>query len=368
MKTGEAKRNTEIQNLRAIAAICIMIGHMPLALPGILIHGYSFVSLFLVFTGFFAARQFRKKYSESVSSLTVMKKELVAKCFRLAPLMWIWILIYFFIGNLVNYLGGSYGDPARWCSELKAALLLYYNYYLAGLSIGGLFGQYWTLFVEIHFYVLFVFLFLLVRKDRYRRYLSLAIVLLTIFVFRPLTAKNMIRYSTQAHLDSLFAGVFIGLLDGKQKPAENHGKLLHPFVGTILVTALYLSAYFFDTYGVSGSIKYTVYMLNASLILLLAEKNVGYFSYGKVADRILLRIGNASASIYVCHVILFSCVYYNIYANTTLIPEVLKFTDWGVCLQVVFLVLLACVMGHISYCLIEKPYIRYSKELVERIA
>jgi len=361
-------RNYEIQNLRAIAMICVLIGHMPIVLPNILLHGYTFVSLFLVISGYFAAVQFKRKYSETTGSFKIIRNEMINKMFRLFPLMWIWILIYFIVANLFIYLGGQYGDMDRWYGELKSALLLYYNYYLARLDIGGLFGQYWTLFVEIHFFLIFILLFVLFRKKKSRIVLSAAMVIITIFVFRPLTPLKEIRYATLAQLDSLFCGVLIGLCCEEKKYLKkyNINKLVKKSIGLVLCVTLFLLGWYFDTYMNNPFIKYTVYTVLASIILFLARENDGWFSYGEKTNLFLRWCGDASASTYVSHVIIYSCIYYNLYYNTNIIPEIIKNTWWGICIQVVLLILVACCVGRISYKLIELPYGNYGKMLLSK--
>lgn len=98
--------NEEFQLLRAISMLVILLGHMPLQLPNCLMHGYSFVTLFFVLSGYLAAVQFKKKYHTGVSKAVILKAEMLNRFYRLAPLMSIWILIYFMIGNLIGYFGG----------------------------------------------------------------------------------------------------------------------------------------------------------------------------------------------------------------------------------------------------------------------
>ena len=161
-------KNREIQNIRAVAMIAVLLGHMPIIMPNVLLHGYSYVSLFFVLSGYLATVTFNRKYAAKTGARfgNVAKIELANRALRLLPLMLIWIMIYFLTSNLIIFYGGQYGDMYRWTNEIKAAFTLTYNYYLAGLDIGGLFGQYWSLFVEIHFFILFVFLFGLVRNKK----------------------------------------------------------------------------------------------------------------------------------------------------------------------------------------------------------
>lgn len=99
-------KNYEIQRIRAIALICILIGHLPFATSKYLIHGYSWVSLFLIITGYFSVQSL-VRHNNSESRLSVIKSEFIKRFFRLFPLMYIWILIYFFIGWTTVFLGGG---------------------------------------------------------------------------------------------------------------------------------------------------------------------------------------------------------------------------------------------------------------------
>ena len=365
------EKNNDIQVLRAIGMLLILIGHMPIALPNFLLHGYSFVSLFFVISGYLMAKIFNLKYGTSFKSATVIKKEFVIKFFRLIPLMYIWILIYFIIGTFINNYGGSYGDMSRWASELKASVLLVYNYYLAGLSIGGLFGQYWSLFVEIHFYILSVIIFLVIRENKARIVASSIIVLAVILVLRPLTQANLVRYSTHTQLDSCFMGVIIACLF-KDEPYLSKFKIpvaIKTLISSTLILLLFLTPYLFDSYFDNMNVKYFVYLVLSSTILFLARENDGWIFGGllKKAKKLFVALGDSSASTYVCHIILFSGIYTNVYYYTNLIPDCIKTTSWGTWVQVIFLITIACVVGRISFELIEKPYAKFGKDIVKKI-
>ena len=65
-------KNREIQNLRAIAMLAVLIGHMPIVLPNELLHGYSFVSLFFAISGYLAVVSFNKKYTLAPPELSIL--------------------------------------------------------------------------------------------------------------------------------------------------------------------------------------------------------------------------------------------------------------------------------------------------------
>ena len=293
--------NNELQILRAYAIIAVLLGHMSIMLPDFLMHGYSAVSLFFVLSGYLAAVNFQYKYDgKEVKNYLIVKNEFISKVFRLVPSMWIWILIYFFIGSYINFLGGSYGDTARWFVEIKHVLTGTYNYYLAGLPIGGLIGQYWSLFVEIHFYILFTMLFIFLKKRSQRIILSSAIIFLTTFLFRPLTEAGLIRYCTHTQLDALFAGVVLGLtVHGKKEkiviPAYAKKLIMYG-----LLILLFILPYFLDN-SWHPNFKYPLYTLISALIVLGGGSNSGWVwngdSRGKI-KKLLVDIGNKSFSIY----------------------------------------------------------------------
>ena len=350
------QKNYEIQRIRAIALICILIGHMPFNTSKYVIHGYTFVTLFLIITGYFSTISLINKYDNSISRLKVIKSELINRVLRLFPLMWIWILIYFFIGWIFIFQGGQYGDWGRWKNELIHAFNLTYNYYLAKLDIGGLFGQYWTLFVEIHFAIIFIILYGIIRNSKTRKIIAVSFVLLTVFIFRPLTPTREVRYVTHAHFDALFCGVLIALYDKKKIINFDISERIKPIISIILCIVMLLSGYFFDTYYNNMNIKYVFYSLLGCVIFLMAKDNDGWFNFGKIINKFLDFVGDTSASTYVSHIIIYSCVYYNLYYNTNLIPVVIQSTFWGIILQILFLELFAFGVGWISMQIIEKPF------------
>lgn len=201
-----------------------------------------------------------------------------------------------------------------------------------------------------------------------RQYLSIVFILLTVFCFRPLTPAGEVRYVTHAHLDALFAGVLIALFEDKRNGnSDNNNNNTHKYIiSIVLCLVMLLSAYFFDTYYNKMNIKYTFYTVVGCLIFILAKENNGWFNFGKVINRFLDFAGDASASTYVSHIILYSCVYHNIYYNTTVIPIWIKTTFWGTVIQVVMLELVAIAIGWLSLQLIEKPYILLAKKIIEK--
>ena len=365
-------RNQEIQYLRAYGLIAILLGHMPLAIPNFLMHGYTFVSLFLAIAGYFTVLQFEKRYSEKdFRGIKVFERELVNRFFRLVPLMTIWILLYYIVSHVGYYKGWQYGDELRWIAELKAAILGYYNYYLAGLEIGGLFGQFWTLYVEIHLFIILLLTLIFFRTRRSRAIVLVSLIIITIFILRPMTPNIIVRYATHAQADSFLGGALLALLTkdrGKILDRTSISLKVKKLVGLSLVIVLFISGYLFDSFLNNPNIKYFVYTVLSLLVLFLARENDGWFAFkeGSAVSKVLGFLGQVSASTYVSHVLLYSCVYWNI-NNLGIIPKAFNDSVIGITAQVVFLLLAAPLVGYISYSLIEKPYGAFGKSVMNGI-
>lgn len=361
-------RNPDIQNLRAFGLIAILLGHMPVVLPNILLHGYTFVSLFLAISGYFTVLQFEKRYSgKDFRGIRVFEREMVNRFFRLVPLMVIWIMLYYFVSHIGYNYGWMYGDEGRWLAELKSAALGYYNYYLAGIEIGGMFGQFWTLYVEIHLFIILI----LFRSKRSRVLILGTMIASVIIVLRPVTPDMMVRYVTHAQADSFLGGALMALLlkDGK-KHLENIkvNSVIKNAAGLLLILILFFSGYFFDNFFNNPEIKYFCYTLLTMLILFLAVENDGWFAYKncRPVSAVLGFLGKVSASTYVSHVLLFSCVYWNL-NNLGIVPQALNNSAAGIVLQIIMLILAAALVGYVSCNLIEKPYGEFGKKIMNGI-
>ena len=186
-------------------------------------------------------------------------------------------------------------------------------------------------------------------------------------MLRPLTPLKLIRYVTHAHLDSLFAGVLIGLCcEEKVYIKKTISPWIKQLIGVLLCVLMLLAGYVFDRYHNNPNVKYFVYTAISTVILFLARERNGWFDYPGAVGRLLTWCGDTSASVYVSHVLLYSCVYYNVYYNTTWIPEKIKTTSAGIALQVISLLVAACLLGRISYHLIEVPYGLLAKKYLSK--
>ena len=163
------KRNEEIQKLRVFALIMACMGHFPFAMPDLLVHGYTGVTIFFVISGYVCALSYQRtleQYKTSPAPRACTAVEFwLSRVFRVFPVIIVWLLVYFLTGQYLNIIGGSYGDLKRWFKEIGWWLSGAYNYHYAMSQMPGLFGHFWSLAIEIQFYAILPLFFAAFRKQ-----------------------------------------------------------------------------------------------------------------------------------------------------------------------------------------------------------
>ena len=359
----------EIEKLRAAALLMVILGHMPIRMPDILVHGYTGVSIFFVISGYVNCHSFEnalRRY-EDHTGLRAALDYWVSRFFRVVPVVGIWLLLYFVCGHITGALGGSYGDTARFLKEYRWWLGGFYNYHFALSRMGGLFGHLWTMAVEIQFYLFLPFFYLIFRSRKAKGAVCAVLIALACAA-RFFTPDDLAGKLTHTQMDSLFAGVMLylyrdrlhfGALDRVPGAAKKA-------VGACMILALFLLPWRMD-YFVSAALRYPVFTLLAAVLVYLAQLDQGWImGSGGVTERIALWAAGVSFSTYISHVLLYSCVYYNFF------ELVLKTRfPWltgrkGTALQALFLVLAALAVGALSRFFIEKPYAMLGKSVMTK--
>lgn len=365
----------EIQKLRAFAVLMVLFGHMPLKLPQVIMHGYSGVNLFFVISGYVVTLSFLHQEQKHINHRGRLLRDFyLRRLFRIFPVAIGWIFIYFIIAQFINFGGGGYGDMNRWIKEIVWFFSGSYNYALAISKMPGLFGQYWSLAVEIQFYFVLPLLLIIFRKSKTRIVMSILVIALTSTLFRFITASDNIGMFTHTQMDALFIGIAICLMfhgDTKAKKwiDEKFKIELTPVIKNLislsLVIALFILPSFMDE-TIHPIIKYPIYNLLAAILVILAQRDTGWIlGKSKCLEKIFGNIAEWSYSIYISHVILYSGVFYFLfYKYIDIIPDWIYSTTTGVMLQALFLLLIALLIGAVSYYFIETPYTKYGKNLI----
>lgn len=205
----------DIQGLRAIAVLAVIIFHLnPAWLPG----GFVGVDIFLVISGFLISSILLHKKSQAQYSLTgTLSYFYSSRLKRIAP-------AYFATLILVSLVAAVLFLPAdlkTYQDSLEKAAWFNSNNYFA--TFGDYFApasheqpllHTWSLAVEIQFYLLAPFIFLLLTCRQLRWLLPCAIILLTAYAEYRLQQgiEQATYYSLAARLPAFFMGGWIALL------------------------------------------------------------------------------------------------------------------------------------------------------------
>lgn len=276
-------RNNNIQALRAIAALSVLLFHaVPFfeiagsqlgSIKNWLGHGYWGVDLFFVISGFIIARNLRHR-----TSLPEIFKFAKRRAYRIYLGYWPVLAIatlYYFVAN-----------PERIAHINPVATLFLLSHHIPELII----GQAWSLSFEIFFYLLSAVLAVIGNQFARKAILAYSIIIIAINLSGDLVQQN---FFFNPHLLELFAGTLLGQA---VFPAITKLKLL--FAGTLPPTLLYI----WFCQPTPGPFLTVVLTGSASLVLVLiadALQNIGINP-----ESWLSRLGDSSYALYLVHYLL----------------------------------------------------------------
>jgi peptidoglycan/LPS O-acetylase OafA/YrhL len=369
---------TDLQRLRAVAILMVLFGHTGLALPNPVLHGYTGVSLFFAISGYVVALSIMRRLPEVTPvrdrfDWPFLRDFFTRRVFRIVPVAAVWALISVVVVEGINRLGGTTVWVVPWPREIRWLLSGMYNYSFAAVRMPAVLGHYWSLAVEMHFYILLPFLMMAIRNRRILAGVCAAAALAVTTVLRMVTPDAMIGFLTHTQADALFAGVLICLMAamGLRPAVRSTEDVALPMwvknvVFAVLVGALFYLPSVLD-YEWAAIYRYPVFTALAAVAVLLAQRNTGWVFGGVPAlGRALSYLGDRSYSLYVCHPILWIGVYpYLIQRYGAGLPGWVRSTAPGIWLQFAGMFIVALVVTELSYQLIEVPYIERGKRLIE---
>ncbi len=361
-------RIKDIEKLRAMALLMVLFGHLPVAIPPLFIHGYTGVVLFFIISGYVCCLSFEKSISnyQKHPRIYATVEFYIARLFRVIPVILIWLLIYFVCAHFVNYLGGAYGDTVRFIKELGWWNSGLYNYHFAYSKMPGLFGHMWSMAIELQFYLFLPLFYLVLPTKKLRNIISICLIVLS-FVFLAITEEDVSGKLTHTQMGSLFIGVFLYTNRTALKELQifiNKPILKKIITGACLI-GIFILPYWLDG-NVSSVIKYLIFYVIGGGLVYTAQLDTGWYPSSPKITAFLLKIASVSFSTYVSHILLFSCVYYNLYTLVLLPACPWLSTSGGIVLQVISLLCLSLFVGWLSSELIEKPYAVYGKKIIEK--
>ena len=291
----------DIQGLRAIAVSAVIVFHLnPAWLPG----GFVGVDIFLVISGFLISSiLLHKKSKPEYKLLRTLNYFYSSRIKRIVPAYYTMLIVISLIAAVL-FLPG---DFSVYRDGLKNAAWFSSNHYFA--TFGDYFApanheqpllHTWSLAIEIQFYLIAPFVFLLLPKRMLSWLLPLSIIVLTAYAeyrLRMLGLEQATYYSLIARLPAFFMGAWVALLIGKKDEFRGgeRCKLSFMWLAIALITTSLcvpkLTGYF---PGIAGLIPIT----GAALIIFLNASNpITQF----LSSRILVWIGALSYSLYLWH-------------------------------------------------------------------
>lgn len=291
----------DIQGLRAIAVLAVIVFHLnPAWLPG----GFVGVDIFLVISGFLISSILLHKKSKSeYKLLPTLSYFYSSRIKRIAPVYYTTLIVISVIAAVL-FLPA---DFATYRDGLKKAAYFNSNNYFAN------FGDYfapanheqpllhtWSLAIEIQFYLLAPFIFLLLPKRLLNWVLPICIIGLTAYAeyqLRIAGNQQATYYSLMARLPAFFLGAWVALLIGKSNELAGGGRRglsLTWLAAGLIALALALPKITGHFPGLAGLLP----TVGAALIILLNANNR---LTQLLSNKTLVWIGALSYSLYLWH-------------------------------------------------------------------
>lgn len=339
-----------IDSLRAIAAIFVMAAHLwgtasqNIIFPGIFekaIDAIVFGAADIGKTGvviFFAVSGFVIPFSLQKGASNNIKRFAISRFFRLYPLYWVLIIL------AVTAFGHKTGTL-----RLLANLTMFQRF----IGIDDLLGVFWTLQIELIFYILCVFLFWLKslhsEKAMFRNfYFFIALA------FIMSIARYMTNIKLPVALPLSLSVMFFGFIWRKYLLNEGRIRLaevvtcLAVFVVTLLPITLlaYNNNYGFSEIWYKYFIAYT-----AALLIFISLTKI--FT---IKNFVASYLGRISFSIYLLHELI----------GVPLLNYLIKFKIVSPYIMLLASILIVFAASSATYYLIEKPFIQLSKRINSR--
>ena len=344
-KTNKINYRPEIDSLRAISVIAVIIYHAQINFLGypLLPGGYLGVDIFFLLSGYLITSIILNDLKQNKFSFTFFyirraRRILPALFFLLLcilPLAWIFLQPAALI-DFVNSILFSLGFSSN------------FYFYYTGLEYGAISGllkpllHTWSLAVEEQFYILYP-IFLVTIFFFHKKLINILVIVLFFFslLFAEFFSKinpDLNFYILPSRVWEILAGSLIVLFEKKYKtnPTKFQSNLLS-FIGLILILISFVKIH---EVSPTPTVKNLIPIIGTSLIIIFFNKN-SFIAY-ILTNKILVSIGIISYSLYLWHFPIFSFT-----------RQARLATDSSDYILVAILIFLISIF---SYHIIEKPF------------
>lgn len=338
-------RFSNLDALRGIASIFVAFQHFMFSrgndttifnkiiyvLTDTLLVGKMGVTIFFCISGFVI--------SWSLSRST-FKTFWIARFFRLYPIYWFSILVAVSLGIMVS--------NDNFIAILLANLTMLQGY----LGYPHLVGVYWTLGIELAFYVFVSLVFLLNKLDDLKFIFNLSLVFLLVAVFLAIARfyiGKQLPVVLPLAMSLMFWSVLVKMLLVDQVDGAKNKVIIFLLIFLLVMPVISMLAYM-NTWKDNTWSNYTYcYYLAVGIFLLVA--NYRFFT-----NPITVYLGKISYSIYLFHILVMK------YFESTFRYLETNFGMFAMFLAYMFILI---TLSSLTYFLIEKPAIAAGKKVIK---
>tara|TARA_Y100000389_G_scaffold74138_1_gene70770 strand:+ start:1376 stop:3340 length:1965 start_codon:yes stop_codon:yes gene_type:complete len=335
----------EINSLRALSIIAVLIYHSEINIFGISLKGgYLGVDIFFVISGYLISNLLYQEYK--IEKKINFSNFYIKRVRRILPL----ILFFVLFTSIVGYyflLPNQIFDLIK--SSISQFLFLSnYYFFISGdnyFSISDIYRpllHLWSLSIEEQFYLLFPIFLVLIYKFKATSFKNLILIFFVLCFIASLTTyffKSFSFYSISSRCFEFFAGFICTYLKNNYKKNISNFNIHYLDVFGFLI--LIICFFIFDKKTFHPSFLTLIPIFGCSLIILFSDYKKAFYKFFTFYP--IQIIGLTSFSLYVWHYPIF------IFAkNTGLITGRIDLK--------VYLILLLCFLSILSYFIIEKPF------------
>ncbi|HSC68126.1 MAG TPA: acyltransferase [Cellvibrio sp.] len=269
-----------LDGIRAMACLFVIVSHMPWPVDFILI-GSVGVGVFFALSGFLMGYL----YAQSECDSTAVVKYGIARFSRIAPIYWLVISICILLSQF---------EPDSFPLTIEGATAITRHYLFSGnVSI------FWSIPLEVQYYAFFLFVWwCIASRHKYTFAMPLVLLVCALFVLTHAYWPNL---SVPNKLHFFLAGTIAGLLPRKAWVGRNNRIMLCLLQVAALATIFLPLALFSTIPEMYDSVEMSIAFAIAIYLLSISS---GWTSLVFAAP-LMRKIGQASFSIYLVHVLVF---------------------------------------------------------------
>lgn len=367
---GQGK-NLEIEYLRAIAVLMVVLVHSAALFPGMDLGQWTGVDLFFCISGYVISRSFERSFDRAIEDGRWWSTALafwVRRVLRLAPSAWLWLAIS--VGGcwFYNSTGVFPATPQQNVTDAVFVLGLVANF-AYGLHLLHSHRFFWSLALEDQFYLLFPFFIRWVSP--YWRWSALVgLILLQAIPDRSFHGAADPTFLWAMRLDALMWGCVIYQLSRSELYAMiaptimRHRLLAFAASGVLVGLLIELPTERFVRF-IGPRIESQVALTSAGLVF-LASYDRGYaLPLPRVLSMVFAWFGARSYAIYLIHIPLF---WYLMETWSRLSPSLGAHAPDARYVYAIAFPVILCILADLNFRLVETPLRLKGAVLAKRIA